>query len=93
MYPKTIEIEVSDIDSWNDNPGARHEDEEEIVYDYENATVVITASSEKEIEKWLKTRDDFISIDDYDFSDIDFEKATGTVTATAIKDDIDVGKK
>lgn len=78
-YPEVVEIEVSgfDILSANEN-------------NYEFATATLTPSSEKDIEKWLKTRSDYVEVTDYEF-DIDFNKQSGKVTATALKDDVDDG--
>ncbi len=91
-YPDVIEIEISDVESWDANPKSRSEEEEEIEYNYEDATVEISSSAKKQIKKWLSSRGDYVDVVDYEF-DIDFDKQTGSVSATAVKDEMDVGKK
>lgn len=83
-YPEMIEIEVTGIESYNANPKSKHEDEEEIVFNYDDAEVEITNSSKKELKDWLETRSDYNSIIDYTY-DINFEDESGSVTAIAVK--------
>ena len=80
--PETIEIEVSDIDSWNANPRARHEDEEEIEYNYDNASATLSKAGEKELNSWLKKNK--LVQTDIEF-DISFENEEGSVTIS-VKD-------
>ena len=83
-YPDMVEIEVSDIESWDNNPNPKSEDDQDIEYNYDDATVELTSSADKSIKAWLSTSDDYVEIIDYEF-DIDYEKQTGSVTATAVK--------
>jgi len=85
-YPDEIEVEVTGIESYDENPNPRHEDEEEIVYVYDDAEVEITKSAQETLDKWLKTRSDYKDISDFEF-DMDFDKQTGTVSATATDSD------
>lgn len=90
--PDMVEIEVTGIESFDNNPNPKHEDEEDIEFDYENAEATLTSSAEKTLKKWLKTRSDYVEITDYEF-DIDYKAQSGTITAIAVKDDMDVGQK
>ncbi|RLC45846.1 MAG: hypothetical protein DRH57_07250 [Candidatus Cloacimonadota bacterium] len=81
-YPDMIEVEVTGIESYDENPNPRHEDEEEIVYVYDDAEVEITKSAQEALDKWLETRSDYKDIGDFDF-DVNFDKQSGTVSAIA----------
>jgi hypothetical protein len=83
-YPEIIEVEVSGIESYDENPNPRHEDEQEIVFVYDEAEVNITNNAQKTLDKWLETRSEYDDIIDFDF-DIDFESQSGTVNAVAIR--------
>ena len=83
-YPEMVEIEVTGIESWNDNPKAKSEEEVETVFGYDDAEATISKSSLKELKAWLDTRDDYSEITDYEY-EIDFENQTGTVRATAVE--------
>ena len=81
--PESIEINVDGIDSWNTNPRARHEDDEEIEYNYDNAEATLSKNGMKELKAWLKKNN--LVQTDIDF-DISFENEDGSVTVYVKED-------